>query len=42
MRNLDDETLLDIYRKAFEYNLDKEFICIIEKELTRRGLLLVN
>ncbi|MDQ0859088.1 sporulation histidine kinase inhibitor Sda [Bacillus sp. V2I10] len=42
MKNLADEILLDVYRKAVELNLDKDFICIIKKEVKRRGLPLVT
>lgn len=39
MENIDDETLLDVYHQAIKYNLDKDFIYIIEKELKERGFL---
>lgn len=42
MEILDDKTLLDVYHQAVEYDLDKDFIFIIEKELKERGLLPVN
>ncbi|HZH59503.1 MAG TPA: sporulation histidine kinase inhibitor Sda [Metabacillus sp.] len=42
MENLDDKTLLDVYHQAVEYDLDKDFIFIIVKELKERGLLPVN
>lgn len=41
MENIDDETLLDVYHQAVKYDLDKDFIFIIEKELRRRGILFV-
>lgn len=42
MDNIDDEILLVVYRKAAENDLDKDFIFILEKELKKRGLLLVT
>jgi len=41
MKELNDELLLKSYLKAFELNLDKDFIRMLEKELKRRGLPIV-
>lgn len=37
MKNLDEEKILDVYRKALKYKLDKAFIDILEKELKSRN-----
>lgn len=41
-KKLSDELLLKSYLQAFEYNLDKDFIRMLEKELKRGGLPLVT
>jgi hypothetical protein len=38
MINLTDESLKDLYKKAIELNLDKEFISILIDELNRREI----
>jgi Sporulation inhibitor A len=40
MKILDDKTLIEIYKKAIELNINKDFLYIIASELTRRGLSL--
>lgn len=40
MQSATNEMLFDIYEKALEQNLDKEFIKLVEEEIKRRGLSL--
>ncbi|CCQ92494.1 conserved hypothetical protein [[Clostridium] ultunense Esp] len=40
MRELSDESLIEVYRKAVQYHLDKEFIDLILEEMIRRKLYL--
>jgi developmental checkpoint coupling sporulation initiation to replication initiation len=42
MKNIDNNVLLKIYYKAIELKLEKDFIIIIQNELTRRGLSLTS
>lgn len=36
--NLSDEELLEVYKKAVEMKLEKEFIAILKNELECKGL----
>ncbi len=38
MKILDDKTLIEIYKKAVELNINKDFLHIIVTEITGRGL----
>jgi hypothetical protein len=38
MNNLSDDSLKDLYKKAMELDLDKEFIAILLDELNRREI----
>ncbi|MDV2581773.1 sporulation histidine kinase inhibitor Sda [Alkalibacillus haloalkaliphilus] len=40
MANLDDSTLINAYHEAVEINLSKDFINLLEKEITFRGFKL--
>ncbi len=39
MHKLNNESLMNIYEDAIRLNLERAFILLIEKELSRRGLL---
>ncbi|AYV68161.1 sporulation histidine kinase inhibitor Sda [Niallia circulans] len=39
MKNLDSETLLGVYHKAIELNLNKAYIDIIKRELIKRKVI---
>ncbi|WP_088104908.1 sporulation histidine kinase inhibitor Sda [Halalkalibacter urbisdiaboli] len=36
LKYLDDQTILDAYKKSIELNLDKDFILILKKEVESR------
>ncbi|CQR46918.1 Sporulation inhibitor sda [Paraliobacillus sp. PM-2] len=40
MQNLSDELLVESYYKAYELNLNPEFIRLIEQEMHRRSIKL--
>lgn len=38
MKTLSDESLIEVYLKAVEFNLDQEFVNLIIDEMKRRGI----
>jgi developmental checkpoint coupling sporulation initiation to replication initiation len=42
MKKLNDQLLIDSYLKAIELDLEKNFILVLEEELKRRGLPLID
>lgn len=38
MKTLSDESLIEVYLKAVEFNLDQEFVKLIIDEMKRRGI----
>ncbi|GAF65829.1 hypothetical protein BTS2_2728 [Bacillus sp. TS-2] len=39
---ISDSLLLQSYQEAIDYNLDRDFIKILEEELLARGIITVN
>ncbi|MBX9955422.1 sporulation histidine kinase inhibitor Sda [Peribacillus simplex] len=42
MKKLNDQLLIDSYLRAIELDLEKNFILVLEEELKRRGLPLID
>ncbi|MBO8173550.1 MAG: sporulation histidine kinase inhibitor Sda [Bacillaceae bacterium] len=39
MEYLMDNELLDVYQKAVHYDIDEDFVLLLQQELIRRGLM---
>ncbi|MBO8173537.1 MAG: sporulation histidine kinase inhibitor Sda [Bacillaceae bacterium] len=39
MEYLRDDQLLDVYQKAVDYDIDEDFILLLQQEIIRRGLM---
>ncbi|WP_100400278.1 sporulation histidine kinase inhibitor Sda [Bacillus sp. FJAT-44742] len=40
MHTISDECLVDALQKAVTFNLEMNFICLLKKEIERRGIVL--
>ncbi len=39
MKQLKDDDLVEVYKKAKEFNIDKEFVELLEEEMKKRRII---